>query len=78
MAELQSKRDALAATKAVKLELLPVEIPAQAQLLKDAPSGFRSALRTDGRVEFILDEDDEDEPVASGSGTCPDPDPKED
>ncbi|KAJ7809736.1 hypothetical protein B0H14DRAFT_2607889 [Mycena olivaceomarginata] len=77
MAELQSKRDALAATKAVKLELLPVELPAQAQLLEDTPSGFRAGLRPDGRVEFVLDDDDE-EPVASGSGTRPDPETKED
>ncbi|KAJ7822511.1 hypothetical protein B0H14DRAFT_2598542 [Mycena olivaceomarginata] len=78
MAELQSRRDALTANQAVKLELLLVDVPAQAQLLEDAPSGFRSALRRDGRVEFILDDDDEDEPVASGSGTRPDPEPKED
>ncbi|KAJ7308594.1 hypothetical protein DFH08DRAFT_975190 [Mycena albidolilacea] len=77
MAELQSKRNALAATKAVKLELLPVELPAQAQLLEDALSGFRAGLRPDGQVEFVLDDDDE-EPVASGSGTRPDPETKED
>jgi hypothetical protein len=76
MAELQSKREALAA--AVKLELLPVEIPAQARLLEDPPSGFQSGLRPDGRVEFVLDDDDNKEPVASGSGTRPDPEPKED
>jgi hypothetical protein len=78
MTELQSRRNALAANQAVKLELLPVKVPAQAQLLEDAPSGFRSALWRDGWVEFILDDDDEDEPVASGSGTRPDPEPKED
>jgi hypothetical protein len=50
MTELQSRCNALAANQAVKLELLPVEVLAQAQLLEDAPGGFRSALQMDGRV----------------------------
>ncbi|KAJ7694679.1 hypothetical protein B0H14DRAFT_2650933 [Mycena olivaceomarginata] len=54
MIELQSRRDALAANQAMKLELLLVKVPAQAQLLEDAPSGFRAALQRDGRVEFNL------------------------
>jgi hypothetical protein len=77
MAELESRREALAAAQPVKLELLPVELPSQPQMLEDAPSGFRAGLRPDGQVEFVLDDDDE-EPVASGSGTRPDPETKED
>ncbi|KAJ7318069.1 hypothetical protein DFH08DRAFT_820094 [Mycena albidolilacea] len=77
MAELQSKHDALTENLAVKMELLPVEVPAQAQLLEDAPSGFWSMLQPDGRVAFVLD-DDNNEPVASGSGARPDPELKKD
>jgi hypothetical protein len=55
----------------MKKQLLP-----NTELLNEPPTGFRSGLRPDGIVEFILDDDNE--LVASGSGTHLDLDPKKD
>lgn len=77
LAQLHARREEIKA-KLVKKpkKFIMKELPPDAILLAEPPTGFWSRLRPDGIVKFVSD--DNDEPVASGSGTRLDPDLKED
>ncbi|KAJ7876490.1 hypothetical protein B0H14DRAFT_2568203 [Mycena olivaceomarginata] len=77
LAQLHARHEEIKAKLVAKpKKFIMKELPPDAILLAEPPTGFWSGLRPDGIVKFVSD--DNDEPVASGSGTRPDPDLKED